>query len=491
MESSIFHLNNLSYLIHIPLIIYIAVKLNNIFKSYPLSKFFYYGLGFKLLAGAGVGLLYFYYYGYGDTLLYHYDAVKLNLHAFDDVVSYFHIVVFGDFPNEIIRNQFTSWNQPRVFLMVKIISILDFFTFRNYWVNSLYFSLFSFIGMWYLANTLSRINPNFSTASAIAFLFFPSIVFWSSGILKESIAMGSIGLFLGFGLNSIAQIQGGSRGSGGSEGVFRYAPPAGGAMRIIVSLLCIWLIWKLKYYYLAVLMPLFLSYLITELVSKKVRYLKEKFVYKMLVYCIFVILLSTLATQIHWNLNFTRILDITVDSFHKILEKSNADNCIAFENLQPTLKSFLMNSPKALFSALFRPGIWEARSFLQFIAGLENLLVLLLAILAMYYFVKRGMMEQSAKQIVRVRVPPSTRGQGVAKAFFVMPRQLAGPCAMLKEFGLLEICFLLYTIVLAVFLAFACPNFGTLLRYRVGFYPFFVYLVLMNVPFKWIIRFNK
>ncbi|MCH8318545.1 MAG: hypothetical protein IIA88_08620 [Bacteroidetes bacterium] len=418
LPSSIFHFNNLSYLIHIPLIIYIAVKLNNIFKSYPLSKFFYYGLGFKLLAGTGVGLLYFYYYGYGDTLLYHYDAVKLNLHAFDDVVSYFHIIVFGDFPDEIIRNQFTSWNQPRVFLMVKIISILDFFTFRNYWVNSLYFSLFSFIGMWFLANTLSRIKPDFSTASAIAFLFFPSIVFWSSGFLKESIAMGSIGLLLGFGLNSIAQ-----------NSRFKFK-------EFIVSLLCIWLIWKLKYYYLAVLMPLFLSYLIIELASKKVRYLKEKFTYKILTFCISIILLSTLATQMHWNLNFTRVLDVTVDNFHKTLEMSNASHCIAFENLQPTLKSFLMNSPKALFSALFRPGIWEAGSFLQIIAGLENLLVLLLTILAIYYFIRRGN----------------------------------------NKFGLLEVCFLLYIIVLAVFLAFACPNFGTLLRYRVGFYPFFVYL---------------
>ena len=455
------------------------------------------------MAGAGVGLLYFYYYGYGDTLLYHYDAVKLNLHAFDDVVSYFHIVVFGDFPDEIIRNQFTSWNQPRVFLMVKIISILDFFTFRNYWVNSLYFSLFSFIGMWFLANTLSRINPNFSTASAIAFLFFPSIIFWSSGILKESIAMGSIGLLLGFGLNSIAQIQGGSspfrdsplskgvRGmsNGGSEGVFRYAPPIGGALRFIVSLLCIWLIWKLKYYYLAVLMPLFLSYLIIELASKKVRYLKEKFTYKILAFCISVILLSTLATQIHWNLNFTRVMDVIVDNFYKTLEMSNANHCIAFENLQPTLKSFLMNSPKALFSSLFRPGIWEAGSFLQIIAGLENLLVLLLAILAIYYFVKRGMVEQSAKQVAGAGVPP-LGGQGVAKAFFAMRSRITRD-ATLKEFGLLPICFLLYTIILAVFLAFACPNFGTLLRYRVGFYPFFVYLVLMNIPFKRIIRFNK
>jgi len=287
--------------------------------------------------------------------------------------------------------------------------------------------------------------------------------------MKESIAMGSIGLLLGFGLNSIAQ---NNRSKG--QSVERHAlcsmRSALCALRFVVSLLCIWLIWKLKYYYLAVLMPLFLSYLIIELASKKVKYLKEKFAYfnfsffpfslpalklrqagifrfpstiKILAFCICVIFLSFLATRMHWNLHLTRVFDIIVDNYYKTFDISNA--CIAFENLQPTVKSFLQNSPKALFSALFRPGIWEADNILQIFAGLENLVGLLLVVLAIYNFVRKGN----------------------------------------NAFGLMEICFLLYTIVLAIFLAFSCPNFGTLVRYRVGFYPFFVYLVLMNVPFKY------
>ncbi|MFN5072360.1 MAG: hypothetical protein ACK5EY_09360, partial [Cyclobacteriaceae bacterium] len=41
---------------------------------------------------------------------------------------------------------------------------------------------------------------------------------------------------------------------------------------------------------------------------------------------------------------------------------------------------------------------------------------------------------------------------------------------------------LLYTVVLALLLALSTPNFGSLARYKTGFMPFFVYLILFNHP---------
>ncbi len=44
---------------------------------------------------------------------------------------------------------------------------------------------------------------------------------------------------------------------------------------------------------------------------------------------------------------------------------------------------------------------------------------------------------------------------------------------------------LLYTVLLATLLALSSPNFGTLLRYKVGFLPFLAYLLLIHPLGQW------
>ena len=144
-----------------------------------------------------------------------------------------------------------------------------------------------------------------------------------------------------------------------------------------------------------------------------------------------------LISNFHYNLDFSRVLTVIYEN-HQLGLKSSGDDAILYYNFDGSLLGFLMNIPIALFSGLFRPTILEASNPLQFLVALENLGVFILLIIT----------------LIRARI----------RIFIKNP---------------FVISILIYVFSLAVFLAFATPNFGTLSRYKVGYWPFFVFLVLI------------
>jgi hypothetical protein len=116
------------------------------------------------------------------------------------------------------------------------VSLFCLITFNNYWITSLYFSFASFCGAWILVKQIIGFSPSAKNVAMASFLFFPSVVFWSSGLIKESLAMASL-----FFLCSLFVKAWQRKTPGWIEYLF-----------LIVSL---WVLWNLKYYYLAVLVP--------------------------------------------------------------------------------------------------------------------------------------------------------------------------------------------------------------------------------------------
>jgi hypothetical protein len=98
-----------------------------------------------------------------------------------------------------------------------------------------------------------------------------------------------------------------------------------------------------------------------------------------------------------------------------------------------------IHAPKALGVGLFRPFLWEAGGPLQAWVGIENLLLLVASILALWALRRR--------------------------------RTHSGPSVLLLTV-------LHYIVILAVLLPLAAPNFGEISRYKVAFLPFFAYVVL-------------
>jgi hypothetical protein len=62
-----------------------------------------------------------------------------------------------------------------------------------------------------------------------------------------------------------------------------------------------------------------------------------------------------------------------------------ANSAIQLNKLEPTFSSFLSNAPLALTNVLFRPYVWEMKSIMMLMAGLENILIVLIIVLCIIF----------------------------------------------------------------------------------------------------------
>lgn len=382
----------------------------------PLHAVYWPALLAKCVAGLALGTIYSSYYETNDTFTVFAQAAEQADLARTDLASY---VEF------LLRSQEGYFlGEHRTAFYIKIISVLALITGNNYWITSLYFSLVSFFAAWYVSKTIARLFPEFKLASCIAFLFLPSVVFWSSGAIKESLAMAGLfiltTLFLKLWVNERVSF-----------------------LSVLLSGICMIVVFKLKYYYLAVFVPVTVSSLIAQRISAR---FKIESLWKQ------VLLLAGLLTGgfvavtfLHPNFSLSRIPEIIVLNNAAFMEVCSPDDVIHFYNLQPTWSSMLINTPWAFVSGLFRPFVWEANTVFKVVTGVENLVLLTLTIFSVPFL----------KGILRT------------------PHRL------------LLIAMILYCAVLSSLLALSTPNFGTLARYGVGYLPF-VALLVFNHP--WITK---
>jgi hypothetical protein len=115
---------------------------------------------------------------------------------------------------------------------------------------------------------------------------------------------------------------------------------------------------------------------------------------------------------------------------------------VIFQHLEADFFSIAKYSPKALLSGIFRPGIWEANTTLKFLAATENLVLALLFLFNL----------------------------ATCRKITIGPHRL------------LTFSVIMYVVLLCVFLTISTPNLGTLVRYRIGFLPFLIFVLLNTSP---------
>ncbi|MEO1049794.1 MAG: hypothetical protein AAFX87_04195 [Bacteroidota bacterium] len=399
----------------------LAYRLYRSSRRQVLKPFFIPAIALKIACGIAVGFLYSFYYTLGDTLTFFSDASVLYEVAFEKPMVYLKVLFNTNEGTELVLAQLQSYSQPRAFFMVKLLSVVNLLSGNNYWLSSVYFSLISFFGVWHLTNRLVDIFPKTKLAAIVSFLFLPSFVFWSSGILKESIAVMAITLVVSIWLPFIAK--------GDKPKI----------TEILGAILLLYLLWVIKYYYAAVLaitLPMLIFWASIKGVSSKRR--------TILVAASLVTGLITIALlgYLRPNLDLNQLPEVISENYSAYVEKSAPDDFIRYEGLDGTWSGILFNMPKALLSGLFRPVIWEATDILKVMAAVENLVILIFSFVAL----------SQLPRLRRNRLLPVI----ISCIFFVG--------------------------ILATFLALSVPNFGTLSRFRSGYICFFAFLILANNP---------
>jgi hypothetical protein len=408
-------------ILNLVLIAFIIFRHWKLHQGSSISMFYWPGLVVKAIAGVALGLIYLYYYQISaDTFLFFEDSKKLTGLAREDFLSYVQFLFLDD-PTHPLWTEIV-YQQSRALFMVKITSLFGLVTLDNYWIISLYLSVLSFLSAWRLATCTVESFPSTKTAAVVAFLFFPSVVFWSSGLIKESVAMTAL-FFL-----SAAVIR---------IWIGKQLPLWEWALVIFSA----WIEWRLKYYYLAVFLPIAVAALITRRLSDT-WHLKGA-VIKTLLWSATFIFPLVIISVLRPNFYPARILAVIVSNYEEFSAMSDAEDVIEYPSLEPTLASIVRNVPRAIVSGIFRPFPWEAHTMFQWLIAIENVVLLILCITSI----------GSVAELVKSR------------------------------HRLLLCSILLYVTALCVFLALSTPNFGTLSRYRISFLPFLFLVITIENPF--------
>ncbi|TPE42620.1 hypothetical protein [Pontibacter mangrovi] len=412
------------YLINLLLLVGLVWWLSRQAWAQHLKPYFWPALGLKVVIALGFAVFRYTLAGPSDTHVYHEAALKLLAYAHQHPQDYLKLLFLNQFESAAFRaslpfTQFPDFTNS--FFFIKLVSVLNLVTAGQYYLNNLWLSLFGFWGGAWLVAVLARVYPKYKPAVVVAFLFFPSVVLWSSGVMKEPVMFGSMCWLVGTAL---------ALAHGYRQSIWTW----------LLLPLQVYLFIKIKLFYAALLLPLLLAYL---LVQRLKVYLKALAPLKAQL-LLLLVLAGMAVLVVMWQKSVFKpdfILWNLESNYTSLLRRSQHVPHIDLGKLQPTLQSMAVHYPEAALSSIYRPFIGESWKPLYLLAGLENLLLLLLT------------------------------GMAVAAAF----RRGAS-----IKVELLHIVLLVFILLMAGIIGLSTPNFGTLSRYRIVYLPFLVYLLLQN-----------
>ncbi len=176
-----------------------AIKKRN--KSNSLyQKWFIKGLAAKLVGCIGFCLVYTYYYDYGgDTKGYFRDATQVI-----QSIQYGFDVFFQVFSRKYDNVSFDTLNS---LANLTYHAVMEYYTVNlsipfillglgSYFSASLLIATFSYWGVWRLFQLFIEKYPAIEKELAFSILFIPSVVFWGSGLNKDTFIICFLGLFL-------------------------------------------------------------------------------------------------------------------------------------------------------------------------------------------------------------------------------------------------------------------------------------------------------
>ncbi len=375
------------------------------------------GLVLKILAGLTLGLLYtFYYTDGGDTFVFFREAGTIAGYVKDHPDQFWKVLT--DIRNSPLVNSLVFKDEPRALFFSVIMAVLHFFTAGNYWLMAVYLSIFSYAGILYFLFSLKKYSKSAYLPGILAFMFLPGFVIWT-GVIKESLYIPALCVVFGATL----------------EISYKKSVSTHSAILLISGL---FLLWKLKYFFAATSIAVLLTYGITEILYHHSSWLKNRKGLFAGIWAGTFTGLLLLASLLHYNLHIANVSGVLYENYNAFIRASDPNDVFTYFNFDGSLSAYLWNTPVAFFSGLFRPLIFEASNLLQVTASIENLIILVLGVFSLFRLRKNTITDYN--KIISI---------------------------------------LVFIVVADILIAFSCPNFGTLSRYKAGYWPFIVMIILL------------
>ena len=377
----------MGYLVNILPFVYFSLILLYLWKKNPFGKYGikpYWGISiftFKVLAGTALWFIYTYIYverSTADNFRFFDDAKVMHNVLFEDPISYLKLLIGFDTDDPALQKyivrmfnwdkeyNYFLYNDSRTMLRFNAVCML--FSFGNYHVHTIAMSLFSFLGCTYLFKAFYRFLEDKKHVLLLAVFCIPSVIFYSSGVLKEGVLMAGLGFFF-YAILHLSSA---------------YKRPGYWLLLVFGTLLLV----IMKIYVFICLVPALMYWIGSRWVWKE-RPLVFFIVFNVSVFAGLYLLSITMPDKDVFYMLYKK-----KDDFTNVAMQYESGSFITTPELQPTPMSFLSYIPFAVYTVIMRPYIWEQGSLLVKMAGLENLLLLFCMVIPFFAWRKRTTAEK-------------------------------------------------------------------------------------------------
>lgn len=387
------------------------------------------------------------YISLGDSFgLYYTEGTNIYKMILGDPAAHFKWIYMAgkDFDQSLLRNPLNQgyFRAENNYMVTRVVTMISFFSLGKYLITNLFFSMIAYTGVWRLFRFFYEQYPHLHKKLAIAILYMPTFVFWSSGILKDPLCISALGWI--------------------TYALYEAFYKKKSLLKNLVILAFFgYLLAVVKIYILISYVPFFILYLIL----KNVNLVKSKLLKWVLGPAL--IVGSMFAGQQVMKKFQEEIGTYASGDISEQIQKqrsayradpdagggtSNFSLGVEFDG---SMLSLVKVAPAAIIATFYRPFIWESRKLSTLLSSLESMALMFFTLSLLF---KTGL------------------------GFFVK--------SILKDPAILYC--ILFALLFGLFIGATTPNFGTLVRYKIPCVPFYlVALFLIQDRFNQLEKIKK
>lgn len=315
----------------------------------------------KLAAGTALGWVYSSYYtdrNKADTFRYFDDSEVLFSSINDSPKSFLKMVTGwgADSPElKVYYDRMNYWydtyspvNDNRA--MIRTNAVLRLFSGGHYHIHLVFVCFLALIGIVASAKALSKFHNEYSAPFFISFIIIPSVVFWGSGLMKDSLGVFALGLTI-YSLTNIQRKQ---------ELSYKH---------VVFWIICMLILMQTRFQLFLLMCPLGIAWLIAVSVERK----SQTFFFATYISV-------SLATIMSWGVFFEKgffdQLSEKRNAFIELAVQENSKSLFSTKNMETEFPKVLAEPITGFIKSLTQPSFSTNTSTINKIAGIENMMIL-------------------------------------------------------------------------------------------------------------------
>ena len=315
----------------------------------------------KLAAGTALGWVYSSYYtdrSKADTFRYFDDSEVLFSSIHDSPKSFFKMITGWDAESpelKVYYDRMNYWydtyspvNDNRA--MIRANAVLRIFSGGHYHIHLVFVCFLALIGIVASTKALSKFHNAYTTPFFMSFIIIPSVVFWGSGLMKDSLGVFALGLTIYTLTNIISKQEFSNRHLG-------------------FWIICMLLLMQTRFQLFILMCPIGIAWLIAINAERKIQ-------------TVFLVTFTTisLATVLSWGAFFDKgffdQLSEKRNAFIELAVKENSKSLFSTQQMETEFPKVLTEPFTGFIKSLTQPNFSTNTSTINKIAEIENMMIL-------------------------------------------------------------------------------------------------------------------